>query len=78
MDMKSKLIIAGAAALAGFAVNKALEPTWKLVTGNTPPQMEEDSITQLVVFAALSAALATVAQTVVTRKTTKFIESRFN
>ncbi|HLS48959.1 MAG TPA: DUF4235 domain-containing protein [Actinomycetaceae bacterium] len=53
----------GAALAAGFAASKALEASWRLVTGHDAPENEDDSsLAEVVVFAAVSATVAALAR----------------
>ena len=61
MDIGWKIVSAGSAIAAGFLANKILDVGWKLVTGHEPPSDDPDnpsvSLTEIVVFAAVSGAV---------------------
>lgn len=64
MDIGWKIASAVALGIAGAASSKIAEAGWQLVTGHKPPREDEDGVAlvQLIVFAALSAALGAVVQ----------------
>ncbi len=64
MDIGWKLASAGAGALASLVAGRLVDGGWKLATGRDVPHEDDDevSILQLVVFAAVSAAVAALAQ----------------
>jgi hypothetical protein len=64
MDIGWKLASAGAAAIATIISGRIAEAGWRLVTGHEAPRDDDDDapVVQLVVFAAVSAAVAALAQ----------------
>jgi hypothetical protein len=61
MDIGWKIVSTGSAVVAGLLANKLLDLGWKAVTGHEPPGDDHDdpavSITEIVVFAAVSGAV---------------------
>ncbi|TDE99017.1 DUF4235 domain-containing protein [Occultella glacieicola] len=72
-----KIVTTVAAIAAGFAANKVIELAWKGVTGHEPPTADdgEISLTELVVFAAVSGAVVAFARTFATRTAGKWLSS---
>jgi len=72
-----KLIATGVTLIAGLVATKALSLAWKGVTGHEPPKAIDDdgeiSIAEVVVFAAMSGAVAAFIRAFVTRGTTKWL-----
>ena len=62
---------------AGFAATKALDLLWRQVTGHRPPAQDEDSsVRELVLFAAVSGALAALARAGTTKAVGRYIAKR--
>ncbi|MFV0254348.1 MAG: DUF4235 domain-containing protein [Beutenbergiaceae bacterium] len=63
----------------GFLATKALSVAWKGITGHEPPEAIDDdgeiSITEVVIFAGVSAAVAALLQSYVRRGTAKWLAS---
>ena len=64
----------------GLVATKAISLAWKGITGHEPPRAIDDadgeiSITEVVLFAAVSAAVAAVIRAFVTRGTVKWLSS---
>ncbi len=61
MDIGWKIVSAGSAVVAGLLANKLIDIGWKVVTGHEPPSDDPNdptvSITEIVVFAAVSGAV---------------------
>ncbi|WP_420112895.1 DUF4235 domain-containing protein [Pseudactinotalea sp.] len=74
-----KLIATVATLGAGLVATKAISLAWKGVTGHEPPKAIDDdgeiSITEVVIFAAVSAAVAAMVRAYVTRGTAKWMAS---
>jgi hypothetical protein len=68
-DRMIKVATAVAALAAGFAVQKALQGGWRLATGRPAPGADDDevSLSEALVFTALSAAAVAVIRVWVTR-----------
>lgn len=66
MDIGWKIVGAGSAIVAGLLANKVLDVGWKAVTGHAPPDDDPDdptiSLTEIVVFAAVSGAVVGISQ----------------
>ncbi|HLT83344.1 MAG TPA: DUF4235 domain-containing protein [Phototrophicaceae bacterium] len=66
MDIGWKIVSAGSAVVAGLLANKVLDVGWKLVTGHNPPGDDDNdpavSLTEIVVFAAVSGAVVGLAR----------------
>ncbi|MDT3766991.1 DUF4235 domain-containing protein [Gleimia hominis] len=74
MNVPYKLATAGALAAAGFAANQIVNQGWKVFTGHESPQNEDEDqveLVELLVFAAISGVLATMARRYVLRGTKK-------
>ena len=73
-SLSQKLITAGLSMAVGFVAGKVAELGWKAVTGQTAPQDDDGtaSLVSVVAFAAVSAAIAAVAQRGVVNKTNKW------
>lgn len=73
-SLSQKLITAGLSLAAGFLAGKVAELGWKAVTGQAAPQDDDGtaSLVSVVAFAAVSAAIAAVAQRGVVNKTNKW------
>lgn len=73
----NKLIAAGVTFAAGLIATKALSLAWKGVTGHEPPKAIDDdgeiSVAEIVVFAAVSGAVAAFIRAYVTRGTAKWL-----
>lgn len=75
MNLTAKVASAGVVALAGFVAPKITSAGWKMVTGKEPPRDDDESkLTQLIVFAAVSAVLATVVQYYATKGAAKLTD----
>ncbi|GAB2980208.1 MAG TPA: DUF4235 domain-containing protein [Actinotalea caeni] len=63
----------------GLVATKALSLVWKGVTGHEPPKEIDDdgeiSVTEVVVFAAVSAAVAAIVRAYATRGASKWLGS---
>ncbi|MBN8881642.1 MAG: DUF4235 domain-containing protein [Salana multivorans] len=73
---QQKIIQTIAVMAAGFAATKLLDLTWKAVTGHRPPvNGEEDgsSLREVVMFAAVSGAIAALARAFAGRAAKRFI-----
>ncbi|PWD50912.1 hypothetical protein C8046_09860 [Serinibacter arcticus] len=72
-----KIVTTLAVMAAGFAATKALDLVWRRVTGHRPPSQEDDAtVRELVMFAAVSGALAALARAGTTRAVTRYIAKR--
>ena len=73
-SLSQKLITAGLSMAVGFVAGKVSELCWKAVTGQAAPQYDDcsASLVSVVTFAAVSAAIAAVAQRGVVNKTNKW------
>lgn len=73
MDIGWKLVSTAAAVVAGLAATKALDASWRMVTGHHAPENEdESSLSEVVAFAALSAVVAAVARRYALRAAAKW------
>lgn len=75
MDIRRKLIVGGALALAGMAANKVLSIGWKAVTGHEPPEEVDepvDTLGELLVFAAVSGVVVALTRQVALRGANRF------
>jgi len=74
-SLSQKLITAGLSMAVGFVAGKVAELGWKAVTGQTAPQDDDGtaSLVSVVAFAAVSAAIAAVAQRGGGNKTDKWV-----
>lgn len=74
-----KLIATGVTLVTSLVVTKAISAAWKGVTGHEPPRAIDDdgeiSIAEVVIFAAVSAAVASLVRAYVTRGTQKWLGS---
>lgn len=74
-----KLIATVATLGAGLVATKAISLAWKGITGHEPPKQIDDdgeiSITEVVIFAAVSAAAAAFVKSYITRGTSKWLAS---
>ncbi|MFV0427068.1 MAG: DUF4235 domain-containing protein [Beutenbergiaceae bacterium] len=74
-----KLIAAALSIGTGLIATKALSAAWKGITGHEPPEAIDDdgevSITEVVIFAGVSAAVAALLKAYVTRGTAKWLAS---
>lgn len=64
MDIGWKLVSTAAAAGAGLVANKAVDASWKGVTGHTTPTEDtedEYGLGEIIAFAIVSAVIASVA-----------------
>jgi hypothetical protein len=72
-----KLIATVATLGAGLVATKAISLAWKGITGHEPPKAIDDdgeiSIVEVVVFAAVSAAVAAMVRAYIQRSTTKWL-----
>lgn len=76
---QQKIIQAVAVMGAGFVATKLLDVAWKMVTGNKPPLDDADDhapIREIVLFAAISGALAALARTFASRQAQRFVAKR--
>ena len=73
-SLSQKLITAGLSMAVGFVAGKVAELGWKAVTGQAAPQDDDGtaSLVSVVAFAAVSAAIAAVAQRGVVNRTNKW------
>lgn len=63
MDMKTKLISAGAMGLTALVVSHGFDTIWRLVTGSEPPREDDgSSLAKLMLFAGASAMIVAAAQ----------------
>jgi hypothetical protein len=68
-DPATKIATTVAALAAAFVAQRALALAWRAVTGHAPDEDEDDnSLAEMVVFAAVSAATLTLAKSLATRK----------
>jgi len=74
MDIGWKIASAGAGAIASLVAGRVVDGGWKLATGKDAPHEDDDevSILQLVVFAAVSAVVASLAQRAAVRGAKKW------
>ena len=74
-----KLIATVATLGAGLVATKAISLAWKGITGHEPPKAIDDdgeiSIVEVVVFAAVSAAVASLVRAYIQRGTAKWMSS---
>lgn len=74
-----KLIATVATLGAGLVATKAISLAWKGVTGHEPPKSIDDdgeiSIVEVVIFAAVSAAVASFVRAYVTRGTKRWMDA---
>ncbi|GMA32753.1 DUF4235 domain-containing protein [Litorihabitans aurantiacus] len=76
-ETNQKIVTTLAVMAAGFVATKALSLVWRKVTGHEPPSHGDDaSVRELVVFAAISGALAALARAGTTRAVTRAIAKR--
>jgi hypothetical protein len=71
----AKVIGTGAALAAAFVVNQVLNQAWKAKTGHKPPKADDPGdagLSEIVVAAALTGALVSMARVLATRGTAKF------
>lgn len=72
-----KIITTLSVMAAGFVATKALDLLWRKATGHQPPSKGEDaSVREIVVFAAISGALAALARAGTTKAVTRAISKR--
>ncbi len=78
MDIGWKLASAGAGALASLIAGNVVNRGWKLATGKDAPHEDDDevSIIRLVVFAAVSAVVASLAQRVALQGAKKWYRAK--
>ena len=79
MDIGWKLASAAAMASAAYVAGKVAEGGWKVVTGHSAPiddDEDEAPLTQLLIFAAISAVLVTLAQRYAMRGASKVYSRR--
>ncbi len=79
MKFATKLATLAATATASFLAPKLVTSGWKLVTGQEPPEdgEEQDRLTQVLVFAAVSAVVSTMLTQLAVRGTDRvFARSR--
>lgn len=74
-----KLITSAVTIGTGLLATKAIQLAWKGVTGHEPPKALDDdgevSIAEVVIFAAVSAAVAALVRAYATRGTAKWLAS---
>jgi hypothetical protein len=74
-----KLITTAVTLGAGLLATKALSLAWKGVTGHEPPKEIDDdgeiSLTEVVIFAAVSAGIAAVVRAYAVRGTARWLTS---
>ena len=78
MDMGWKIASAGATAAATFLAAKATNAGWTLATGKQAPSVDDDEVPlgQIIVFSAVAAVVATLAQRYATRGAKKWYGPR--
>lgn len=79
--MNARKLISTAIVLgAGFAATKATSVIWRAVTGNEPPtEIDDDgqiSVTEVVIFAAVSSAAAAMVKAFATKGARKLTAER--
>ena len=76
-SMNQKIVTTLAVMAAGFAATKALDLVWRGTTGHRPPSHGDDaSVRELVLFAAISGALAALARAGTSKAVTRAIGKR--
>lgn len=61
---------------AGFVATKALDLVWRKATGHQPPTVDDDApLREIVIFAAVSGALAALARSGASKATSKYLTS---
>jgi hypothetical protein len=79
MDLQLKIYRSAAAIVAGFVASHAVALAWRLATGQTPPQDNDDltlTTSSVVVFAGLLGAATAIAQTLATRQALRTVAKR--
>ena len=78
-DLRWTVVSTASTALAALAAGKVAELGWKLVTGREAPRNadEEATLMSVVLFAAASAAVVTVAQHYTTRRTRSWYAAKY-
>lgn len=64
----NKLVITAAALAAGLVAQKGLGLAWRLVRGTEPSKDDDSPLVELLIFAAVSAAVAATAKNWVTHQ----------
>lgn len=74
----NKIVTTLAVMAAGFAATKALDLVWRSVTGHKPPTNDdqESSVREIVIFAAVSGALAALARAGATKAAARYLAKR--
>lgn len=67
-DPATRVAATVAAVAAAFVAQRLVSAAWRTVTGTTPGEDDDSPLTEVLVFAALSAATVAVARTWATRK----------
>ena len=72
-DTVTRVATTVAAVAAAFVAERALMVAWRTVTGHAPRKGDDSPLTEVVVFAALSAATIAVARTVASRRVRAYL-----
>jgi hypothetical protein len=73
-DTATRVATTVAAVAAAFVAQRALVVAWRTVTGHQPDEDVDSSLTEVVVFAAVSAATIAVARTLVSRRVRAYMQ----
>lgn len=76
MKLEDKILTSVVAGVAAFLVSKALDSLWTSVTGELPPDDDDDDVWRLALFTGISAVAATVARRFAMRGAGRYIASR--
>lgn len=79
MDIPYKLATAGSLAIAGLIANQVVDKGWKLVTGHSSPQGEDEDearVAELIAFAVISGVLVSLTRRYALKGTKKFLGAR--
>lgn len=72
-----KIVMTLSVMAAGFAATKVLDLIWRSATGHRPPSHDDDApVRELVLFAAVSGALAALARAGTTKAVTRYIAKK--